>query len=165
MLAHNLGFTAVAVIVLALGICASVTIFTFVDAALIPPLPYSNPAGLVDVTESIGQIPRANLSYQDYLDWKKFNKAFTSFAVCEGSGYLLRTPSGVQPVSGARVSDGFFRTLGVTPIMGRDFYHSEGLSTEAVPQGLWPAKLHENAKLFIFSVTVFFYLAFSTLGL
>jgi macrolide transport system ATP-binding/permease protein len=129
ILAENPGFTAVAVLVLGLGICASVTIFAFVDAALIKPLPYPNPARLVDVTEGNAQIPHADLSYQDYLDWKRLNKVFSSLDVYTGSGYLLKTPSGAQPVRGARVSDGFFRTLGITPMLGRDFYPGEDLAT------------------------------------
>ncbi len=70
-------------------------------------------------------IPRANLSYLDYLDWKKLNKVFSSLDVYTGTGYLLNTPTGVEPVPAARVSDGFFRTLGVTPAFGRDFYAGE----------------------------------------
>ena len=130
-LATNLSFTALAVPALALAICASLTIFAFVDAALIVPLPYSNPAGLVDVTESIAQISRAALSYQDYLDWKRFNKVFSSLDVYAGSGYLLKTSAGAKPVRGARVSDGLFRTLGITPIIGRDFSSGGDLATEA----------------------------------
>ena len=62
------GFAATAILVLALGMSASVAIFAFVDAALIKPLPYANPDRLVDVTESAEMFPRANLSYLDYLD-------------------------------------------------------------------------------------------------
>ena len=42
-------------------------------------------------------------------------------------GYYAETPAGAQPARGARVSDGFFRTLGVTPVLGRDFYAGEDL--------------------------------------
>ena len=127
MLRKNPGFTAVAVLVLALGTCASVAIFAFVDAALIKPLPYPNPTRLVAVTESVALFPRANLSYPDYLDWKRLNKVFSSLDVWAGTGYLLRTPAGTEPVLATRVSDGFFRTLGIDPILGRDFYAGEDL--------------------------------------
>jgi hypothetical protein len=75
------GFACTAILVLTLGMSASVAIFGFVDAALIKPLPYKDPNRLVDVTESIPMIPRANLSYPDYLDWKKLNQVFSSMDV------------------------------------------------------------------------------------
>ena len=127
MLRKSPVFTVIAVLTLALGIGATVSIFAFVDAALIEPLPYANPARLVGVTESIAMFPRASLSYPDYLDWKKLNKVFSSMDVWTGDGYLLRTPEGTQTALGARVSDGFFRTLGITPMIGRDFYAGEDL--------------------------------------
>ncbi len=126
------GFAFTAILVLTLGISASVAIFGFVDAALIKPLPYADPNRLVEVTESITMIPRANLSYPDYLDWKRLNQAFSSMDVYTGTGYLLRAPGGTEPVPGTRVSDGFFHTLGIAPILGRDFYTGEDLP--AAPQ-------------------------------
>jgi predicted permease len=119
------GFAFTAVLILALGIGASVSIFGFVDAALIKPLPYQDPNRLVDVTETAAMFPHANLSYFDYLDWKRLNQVFSSMDVYTGDGYLLRTAQGTEPVPGLRVSDGFFHTLGVTPTLGRDFYAGE----------------------------------------
>jgi macrolide transport system ATP-binding/permease protein len=122
------GFALTAILILMLGIGASTAIFGFVDAALIRPLPYKDPARLVDVTESVSVFPHgANLSYPDYLDWKKLNRVFSSMDVYNQTGYLLRTPSGTEPVEAVRVSDGFFRTLGVAPVLGRDFHTGEDL--------------------------------------
>jgi macrolide transport system ATP-binding/permease protein len=121
------GFACTAILILTLGMSASVAIFGFVDAALIKPLPYTDPNRLVDVTESVPMIPRANLSYPDYLDWKRLNQVFSSLDVYTGDGYLLRTAAETQPVAGVRVSDGFFHTLGITPYLGRDFYRGEDL--------------------------------------
>lgn len=121
------GFACTAILILTLGMCASVSIFGFVDAALIKPLPYPSATRLVAVTESVAMIPRANLSYPDYLDWKKLNQVFSSLDVYGYSSHLLPTASGAEPVTGTRVSDGFFRTLGVTPALGRDFYSGEDL--------------------------------------
>ena len=121
------GFACTAILILTLGMSASVAIFGFVDAALIKPLPYKDPNRLVDVTESVPMIPRANLSYPDYLDWKKMNQVFSSMDVYTGEGYLLRTSAETEPVAGVRVSDGFFHTLGITPYLGRDFFHGEDL--------------------------------------
>jgi len=121
------GFTLTAVLMLALGTGASVAIFAFVDAALIKPLPYNDPTRLVDVNERVKLFPRSNLSYQDYLDWKKMNKVFSAMEVYTGTGYLLNTPGGAEPTPGGRVSAGFFRVLGVKPMLGRDFYDKEDL--------------------------------------
>jgi len=115
-LRRNPGFMATSVLTLALGICASLAIFGFVDAALLTPLPYSNPDRLVEATESVAMMPRADLSYPDYLDWKRLNQVFSSLDAYNQTGHLLRTATGTEPVHGAVVSDGFFRTLGVAPL-------------------------------------------------
>ena len=126
-LRKNPGFALTAIVTLALGACASLAIFAFVDAALIKPLPYPNPNTLVAVTESAALIPRAQLSYPDYLDWKKLNTVFSSIAAYTGRSYTLRTDTGMELASGAQVSDDFFRTLGIAPFLGRDFYAGEDL--------------------------------------
>jgi macrolide transport system ATP-binding/permease protein len=124
-LRKNPGFAVTAIMILALGIGASVAIFAFVDAALIKPLPYPGPTRLVAVNESTDLFPRNNLSYPDYVDWKRLNTVFTSLDVFSGTGYLLRTSTGMEPVPGEEVSAGFFRTLGITPALGRDFHPGE----------------------------------------
>ncbi|MBZ5728002.1 MAG: ABC transporter permease [Acidobacteriia bacterium] len=126
-LRQNLGFTSLAILVLALGLCASVALFAFVDAALIKPLPYRDAGRLVGVFESVPMFPLSNLSYPDYLDWKQRNTVFSAFDAYGGYGYTLSAPDGPQPVRGARVTSGFFRTLGVAPVLGRDFHAGEDL--------------------------------------
>ena len=122
------GFALTAAFTLALGICAGVTIFAFVDAALLKPLPYPDASRLVGVFERIEAFPRSNLSYLDYLDWKRLNSVFVSLAAYQGGGMTLTMPSGAQRAPAARVSDDFFRTLGVRPILGRDFRPGEDLA-------------------------------------
>lgn len=124
-ISRNRGFTAAAVLVLALGMGASVALFAFVDAALLEPLPYANPNQLMSVNESNVENQRWPLSYLDYVDWQRLNKSFRSLDVYGGAGYLLRTASGAEPVQAERVSGGFFKTLGVQPMLGRDFYANE----------------------------------------
>jgi hypothetical protein len=124
-LGKNRGFACTAIFVLALGICAVLSIFAFVDAALIRPLPYPDPGRLVTVFESIPACRQCNLSYLDYLDWKRLNKVFSSLEVYNDVGFILNTPSGAQQAYGTRVSAGFFRMLGVVPALGRDFHNSE----------------------------------------
>jgi len=124
-LARAPGFTATALVTLALGMGASLAVFGVVHAALIRPLPYPDPGRLVEVTGAVPQIPRANLSYLDYLDWKRMNTVALSLDVHTGRGHRLTTPEGTALAIGARVSHGFFRTLGVAPALGRDFLPGE----------------------------------------
>jgi macrolide transport system ATP-binding/permease protein len=125
VLAKNPGFAMIVIIVLALGLCSSIAVFAFVDAALVQPLPYADPPTLAGVYEVVEMFPLSNLSYQDYLDWKKQNSVFQSFDVWTGAGYLMRTVNRTEPVPAMRVTDGFFRTLGVKPLLGRDFFPGE----------------------------------------
>jgi macrolide transport system ATP-binding/permease protein len=145
------GFTVTAALMLAFGIGASMAIFAFVDAALLKPLPYRDPNRLVAVTERVKLFPRSNLSYPDYLDWKKMNSVFSSFDIYTGGGYMLGTPSGAEPVTGARVSDGFFRTLGVKPMLGRDFYTDEDLPgvapTVMLTYGAWKVRFGARPEI------------------
>ena len=121
----NPGFALTAVLILALGMGVSVAIFGFVDAALLEPLPYANADRLMAVDEMSATSPRTNLSRADYEDWKRLNHSFSSLDAYGGMGYLLSTPSGAVPVPAARVSDGFFSTLGVKPMLGRGFLPGE----------------------------------------
>jgi len=118
-------FALTAILMLAMGMGASVAILAFVDAALVAPLPYREPARLLAVTESTPQIPAANLSYLDYLDWKQQSTTLSSLEVHSGRGQALRTADGTVLVPGARVSSGFFGALGVTPALGQDFAPGE----------------------------------------
>jgi len=124
-LRKNPGFAITAVLILALGIGASVAIFAFVDAALIKPLPYPDPTRLVAINESTALFPRNNLSYPDYQDWKRMNTVFSSLDVYTAGRINFMTPTGTESVHGLHVSSGFFKTLGVRPKLGRDFLPSE----------------------------------------
>jgi predicted permease len=124
-LIKNPGFAFVTILVLALGIGASVAIFAFVDAALLEPLPYANPTRIMAVNEGSRQSPVWPLSYPDFLDWQRLNKSFSSLDVCSWTGFLFRTGAGAEPVQAMRVSGGFFKTLGVHPVLGRDFLPGE----------------------------------------
>src|SRR5438874_12752756 len=72
-LRKNPGFAVTAIVVLALGMAASVAIFAFVDAALLQPLPYQNPSRLVVAYETTNSCRECSFSYPDYLTLKKTN--------------------------------------------------------------------------------------------
>lgn len=145
------GFAITAVLTLTLGIGAVLAIYAFVDAALIKPLPYADPSRLVEVTERSVQVPHANLSYPDYLDWKRQSTVFSAFAFHNGRGFSLATSDGAQAVRGARVSAGFFRTLGVLPVHGRDFVDGEDqpgrAPTAIISYAAWHARFGGRADV------------------
>ena len=143
-LRQNPGFAGTAVLVLALGMAASVAIFAFVDAALLRPLPYQEPSRLVVAYETTNSCRDCNLSYPDYLDWKKANSSFSWFEAWDASVHLWRGPEGVQAVRSAHVSGGFFRCLGVGAVLGRVFTDTD--DTPAAPRtvlvmyGAWQSR-------------------------
>jgi predicted permease len=157
-LKSHAGFTATATLMLALGLAAAVSIFAFVDASLVQPLPYKDPARLVGVYERVSLFPYSNLSYPDYVDWKRQNTAFSSLDVYNRTQFMLRTSSGSEPARGARVSDGFFRTLGVRPALGRDFRPGEdvqnGPRVVLLSHGGWKARYGGDPHVLGRSVTL-----------
>lgn len=126
-LRKNSGFAFTAILVLAMGVASGVAIFAFVDAALLKPLPYRDPTRLVVLYESVSLGPRFHLSYLDYLDWKRLNSVFSSTNAYDDTLFELKTASSMEEAHGASVGDGFFRTLGVAPELGRDFRDGEDL--------------------------------------
>ena len=125
------GFTIAAALVLTLAIGANVTIFTFIDAALLRPLPYRDPQQLVKVWDVRRSeiYSRFEASYPDYLDWRQQNKAFGSLAAYSGGNAILAGTHGPEMVPVGRVSDNFFQTLGVFPVLGRAFQKGEDLAS------------------------------------
>jgi macrolide transport system ATP-binding/permease protein len=124
-LRKNPGFTFTAVVIFALGIGASTAIFAFVDAALVKPLPYRDPSRLIALYESTPVGDRYHLSLFDYLEWKRLNRSFSSLEVYHPDSFVLTSGTTPEAVSGATVSDGFFRSLGIVPFLGRDFRPGE----------------------------------------
>jgi len=145
------GFALTAILILALGIGASVAIFAFVDAALVKPLPYADPTRLVAVNESTAAFSQNPISYANYVDWKRLNTVFSSMEVFTGTGYAFNTPTGTEPVPGERVSAGFFSTLGVRPVLGRDFRAGEDAAgaspTVLLSYGTWQKRFGGRADV------------------
>ncbi len=126
MLRKNPGFASVAVITLALGIGATTSIFSVVNAVLLRPLPYEEPDRLVWVTEVVQAFKGQELVLApDFIEWREQNRVFSNIA-----GYssrprnLSRTGEPLRIVEG-QVTDGFLPMLGVKPILGRGFHPEE----------------------------------------
>jgi macrolide transport system ATP-binding/permease protein len=117
------GFAITTILTLSLGIAATVATFSFVDAALIRPLPYPDLSRLMGVfkTSPLGG-QQDGYSFPDYIDLERSSTVFGSIAAYDGDkSFLLSDAGTLQPVNGMGVTGDFFRILGVTPILGKDF--------------------------------------------
>src|SRR5260221_5598410 len=121
------GFTAIAVLTLALGIGANTTLFSFVNGILLRPLPYKNPAQLVLLDEPSPKqgIKSFDVSYPNFVDWRERNHVFEDVAIYQDGNYSLVGAGEPEQIPGARISQGLFELLGVAPKLGRTFTAEE----------------------------------------
>ncbi|HXW92458.1 MAG TPA: ABC transporter permease [Terriglobales bacterium] len=120
------GFTAVALLTLALGIGANTAIFSVVDAVLLRPLPFHNPRGLVAVkTTEPGRRDDIGVSYPTFLDWRAQNHAFEGLSAFHVDDFTLTGRGEPIHVTGAVVSANTLSLVGVAPLLGRNFSAEE----------------------------------------
>ena len=127
MLARNPGFTAIAVVTLAIGIGASTAIFSVVDTVLLRPLPYREPERLVLVTETLPGMSadEIGVSAGEYQDYRDRNRSFSQVAAYESAGFNLTGAGQPLRVNAAALSASAFPLLGVWPELGRGFTTEE----------------------------------------
>ncbi len=149
-LRRNPGFTAVAVLTLALGIGANTAIFSAVNAVLLQPLPFRQPERLVFMTEKTAAGNRMSVAYPNFRDWQERSQSFSEMACFRSSSFNL---TGIdQPVRlrGQMVSWNFFQLLGTTPQLGRLFTPSDDQRgterTVIIGHGLWTERFGGDAK-------------------
>jgi putative ABC transport system permease protein len=150
MLRKSPGFTAVAVLTLALGIGANTAIFSLVNGVLLRPLPYRNPSRLTMVWEKNRDGSPENVGYATYLDWKSQNKSFEEIAIYSSWQPVLQVGEPEQ-LSGLRVTSNYFRTLGIHPEIGRDFLPEEDIPNAnkvvMLSHSLWQRKFNSDPNI------------------
>ncbi|HEU4434971.1 MAG TPA: ABC transporter permease [Pyrinomonadaceae bacterium] len=139
------GFTAVAVITLALGIGANTAIFSVVHGVLLAPLPYPESDRLVSLRQSnvmsnVAQ-PDAQISPGNFLEWQRQSTTFSSVAAYRTVSFNLTGDGNPERLLAGRVSSGLFTLLGVQPVWGRDFVAEEDRpgseKVVIISEGLW----------------------------
>ena len=135
------GFTAVAVLTLALGIGANSAIFSVLEGVVLAPLPYREPDRLVMVwLNNFNLKSVTDLSYPDFVDWRRSAHSFEKMAAYAWRGYDLSSPGTPQHLLGREISANFFATLGVEMAKGREFSAEEdrngGAPVAVVSDGL-----------------------------
>jgi putative ABC transport system permease protein len=154
MLLKNPGFSLIATFTLALGIGANTAIFSVVNGVLLKPLPYPEPEKLVRVYTGTDEFPKAPLSPSNFLDYREHIAAFESFACyIRQDLQLFRTDeeNGAERLLGMRISSGYFRTLGLAPMLGREFTTEEELPYEKsvviLSHGLWQRRFNSDQNI------------------
>jgi predicted permease len=126
MFRNSPGFTAVALLTVALGIGANTTIFSVVEGVMLAPLPYFEPERLVVVWTTNSQFNNlTSPSYPNFQDWQRNTRSFQEMAALRWQGFDLMNLGTAEHVDGAEVSSGFFTTLGVKLTLGRSFSPQE----------------------------------------
>jgi predicted permease len=121
LLIRNPGFTAVVVLTLALGIGINTVIFSVVNGVLLNPLPFPHPEQLVTLDESKPNFANGSISYPNFLDWRRNTHTFAAMGLARGYGFSMTGRGDAAQLNGEFLSDGYFATLGVTPVLGREF--------------------------------------------
>jgi len=157
-LRRNPGFTAGAVLTLALGIGANTAIFSVVNAVLLRPLPYTDADRLVTLDETNAQLDRMSVAYLDFRDWQRENHSFTQVAAFVGDDLILTLPEGAEYLSGKDVSADFFSVLGVQLALGRAFLPEEdqqgGRPVAIISHQIWQRHFGGNPQVLGNAVTL-----------
>jgi len=123
MLAKSPGFTAIAILTLALGIGANTAIFTVANALLLRPLPYEDPDQLVRIASERDQASYLSLPYFTALG--EHNRSFSGIVAYQGESFNLSGRGEPDQITAERVTWNFFDVLGVRPLAGRTFLPEE----------------------------------------
>ncbi len=139
------GFTAVAILTLALAIGANTALFSVVNGVLLNPLPYPEPEQLVTLHESKPNFEAGSISWPNFRDWRTDNRTFSMMGISRGSSFNLTGTDNPEQVRAQFVSSDFLPMLGVKPVIGRMFAEGEdeiGASPIVIiSAGFWNRKL------------------------
>ena len=150
----NPGFTAIAILTLALGIGANSAIFSVIDAVILRPLPYRQPEQLVTIFESKApndQPSRFAVAPGDFLDWRAQNKVFEQIGAVMFPGYNLTGTDRPERLSGANVSAGMLHLVGLQPFLGREIEPADDRPGAApvvmISHSLWQRRFSGDSRI------------------
>jgi putative ABC transport system permease protein len=152
------GFTAIAVLALALGIGANTAIFSVVNSVLLRPLPYKDPGRLVHVHRMQPPIERGPISRPDFFEWRDKQEVFSGIGAYHFQVLNLTGGDQAEKLTGARVTGNFFSLFDIPPAAGRFFEPSDdqpGASPVAViSYGLWQRRFGGQVEVIGQTITL-----------
>ena len=125
ILARSPVITLWVILALALGIGANSAMFSVVDALLLRPVAYAEPARLVLLWERDAQGVQRRVSAANFSDWRAQSRSFSDLAAWAAAGYVMTGADHAEQIGGATVTSNLFATLGVQPVLGRGFRPDE----------------------------------------
>jgi len=145
------GFSAIALLTLALGIGANTAIFSVVHSVLLAPLPYHEPGQLVIVWEKNPFGRFISPSYPDVQDWQRSTHSFQSISALDQRSFDMTGPGSPVHLDGWEISAGFLKTMGMSPVLGRDFSQAEdqpgGPRVAMISERLWKERFSGSAAV------------------
>jgi predicted permease len=154
------GFTVIAVVALALGIGANTVLFSTINTLFLRPLSYPHPEQLVRVWGSFPErgLDRANVSWPRFQAWRDQQQSFTEFSAQSFTGFTMTGRGDPQNLNGVRVTENFFRALGVQPLFGRVFTPEEdkpgGANVAVLTHTFWQKQFGGDQNILGQSVTL-----------
>src|ERR1051326_3775611 len=143
-LLKNPGFTAVAVLTLALAIGANTALFSVINGVPLNSLPYPQAEQLITLHQSKPNFATGAIPYPNFRDWQKDNQTFSAMAITRGYGFNLTGTGEAERLNARLVSGEFFSVLRVTPALGRNFTTDEDQPGAApvviISAALWQRK-------------------------
>ncbi len=144
VLVRSPGFTAIAVVTLALGIGANTALFSVVSGVLLDPLPFPDPDRLYAVYTRTPTFGTSSVSYLNFLDWQKDNRVFSGLGAYRSDDFNLTGSGEAERLQACMVSAELFPLLGVKPVLGRTFLPEEDRPgagpVVVIGEGLWKRK-------------------------
>lgn len=158
MLAKSPGFTAIAILTMALGIGVNTALFSVVNAVILNPLPFHSPNELASVYWKTPQFNEASITYPNFLDWRKMNSSLSGIAAYRQSDYSLTGSGEPMHLDGMMISAEFFPLLGVQPVIGRSFRPEEDIPGAApvalLSESLWKSRFASSRGILGASITL-----------
>jgi putative ABC transport system permease protein len=150
LLAKSPGFTAIAILTLALGIGANTAIFSVVNGVLLRPLSFRDPSRLVIVAEK-SPFPTISTSYQNFVDWRDQSRSFESMEGTRSTGLSLTGAGDPELLTARMATAGLFPLLGVEAREGRTFLPAEDKAGSApvvlLTYGLWQRRFGGSREI------------------
>ena len=120
-LRKNPGFTALSVLMLAVGIGVNTAMFSVINAVLLTPLPYAEADRIVWMNESGPEIANRWVSYRNFVDWRERNQVFESMSTFRGWFMNITGTDEPENINARMVTSDYFKVMRASPFMGRDF--------------------------------------------